>query len=112
MFGQADRVAQGIADGAMNYLRARDPLDGAALLPPEFPVLRAIPSGTVLRATPRDDARVLATIDPEQRIIPFRLHDGWYEVVVRGKWRMIGWVRADQVEATSEQLNLPTPTNP
>ena len=76
MFGQADRVAQGIVDGAMNYLRARDPLDGAALLPPEFPVLRAIPSGTVLRATPRDDARVLATIDPEQRITPFRLSDG------------------------------------
>lgn len=112
MFRQADRVAQGIADGVMNYLRARDPLDGAALLPPEFPVLRAIPSGALLRAAPRDDARVLAEVDPEQRIIPFRLRDGWYEVVVRGEWRIVGWIRADQVEATNEQPSLPTPTNP
>nr|MCU0495061.1 N-acetylmuramoyl-L-alanine amidase [Chloroflexaceae bacterium] len=64
MFGQPDLVAQAIANGIMAYLQQRNPNDGAALLPPEFPVLRAKPEGAILRAAPNDNARVLATITP------------------------------------------------
>nr|MCU0495594.1 SH3 domain-containing protein [Chloroflexaceae bacterium] len=95
----------------MAYLQQRNPNDGAALLPPEFPVLRAKPEGAILRAAPNDNARVLATITPEQRIFPFTKENGWYEVVVRGEWRTIGWVREDQVEETNEPVVVPTPAN-
>ncbi len=112
LFGQPDRVARGIAEGIVNYLRGRDPNDGAALLPPEFPMLRALPTGAVLRAAPRDNARVLMNLTPDQRLAAFSKENGWYEVFVRGEWRTLGWVREDQVEATNEPLVIPTATNP
>lgn len=111
LFGQPDRVARGIADGVMAYLNARDPSDGAALLPPEFPQFRSLP-GAVLRTAPRDDAGVLLQISPDSRVIVFSQRDDWYEAVVRGEWRAVGWIRNDQVTASDDPLTLPTATNP
>jgi len=113
LFDQPERVARAIADGVLAYLRQRDPNDGAALLPPDYPVLRALPSGAVLRAAPRDDARVLLRADQAMRIVPFDKLDGYYQAFVRsGETRVVGWVREDQVVATDEQPVFPTPTNP
>jgi hypothetical protein len=113
LFGQPDRVARGIADGVMAYLRARDPNNGAALLPPEFSTLRIGPDGGTLRAAPREDARVLATLDAESRLFPYDKVEGWYQVFVRGESRLQGWVREDQVVVTNEQPAFPTAsTNP
>lgn len=112
LLGEPDRIARGVAAGVMQYLRARDPNDGAALLPPEFPLLRVRSSGATLRAAPGDRARALATLTSEQRLMPFTKEEGWYEVIVRGGSRLVGWVREDQVEETNEPLVMPTPTNP
>jgi hypothetical protein len=109
LFGQPDLVAKGIADGVMAYLRARDPNNGAALLPPEFSTLRVGPNGGTLRAAPRDDARVLATLDPEARLFPYDKAEGWYQVFVRGSSaRLQGWIHESQVEVTNEQPVFPT----
>ncbi len=113
LFGQPDRVARGIADGIMAYLNTRDPNNGAALLPPEFSTLRTAPGGAALRAAPRDDARLLATLEGDASLFPYDKVEGWYQVFVRGQSRMQGWVREDQVIVTNEQPTFPTAsTNP
>jgi N-acetylmuramoyl-L-alanine amidase len=113
MFGQPDRVARGIADGILAYLRSRDPNNGAALVPPDFPVHRTGPDGAIVRAAPRDDARILARAPADTRITPFDRSNGYFQAFVRvGESRVIGWVREDQLIATNEQPTFPTPTNP
>lgn len=108
LFGQPDRVARGIADGIILYLNQRDPNNGAALLPPEYPALRTGPNGATLRTQPRDDARVVANLPADARLFPIDKRDGWYQVFVRGQSRLQGWVREDQVVATDEQPAFPT----
>ncbi len=107
---QQDRIAAGIAAGIIRYLNERDPLDGAALLPPEFKSQRVInPDGVDARATPNDDARVIGHLNAERRLNPLQERDGWYQVIVRvGEQRLLGWVRKDQLIETND----PTPTPP
>ncbi len=116
ILGAPELSARGIANGVLAYLAQRDRNDGAALLPPEFPRMQALPGGARLHSAPDDNARVLVQITPEDRVIVFRSQDGWYEAVVRGKWRHVGWVRIDQLEAVEEDSEetspLPTATNP
>jgi N-acetylmuramoyl-L-alanine amidase len=112
LFGQPDRVARGIAEGVLAYLAAYDPADEAARMPPDLPLMRP-DVGAVVRAAPRDDARIVARVDdPDARFVPFSRRGDWYEGVVRGQWGAVGWVRADQLTATGEPLTFPTPTNP
>jgi hypothetical protein len=113
LFNQQGRVAQGIADGILAYLAQRDPNDGAALLAPEFPPMRAKPEGATLRSAPSDSARRLLTITPEMRIFIFAVEEGWFEVMVRnGDQRLLGYVRTDQLEETNQPEVFPTATNP
>lgn len=109
MLNEPDRMAKGVADGILAYLQARDPNDGAALLPPDFKVQRPVRSGVAVRAAPRDDGRVLAEVTPEHQLVPFQQRDGWYQVFVRGsQGRILGWVKVSDVAETLE----PTPTLP
>ncbi len=113
LFGQPDRVARGIADGILAYLAQNDPANGAARVPPDYPLMRAVSEGVAVRAAPREDGRLLARIGPEQRVTPFDKQDGWFQAFVRiDDSRVIGWIRADQLNATNEQPVFPTPTNP
>jgi len=113
MFNDPDRIARAIAEGILDYLARRDPRDGAALLPPNYPVMRALEGGAAIRSAPRDQATLLARVGPDIRITPFDKVDTWYQAFVRiNERRIVGWVRADQVYATDEQPTFPTPTNP
>ncbi len=113
LFNQPDRVARGIAEGVLAYLRERDPNDTAALVPPDYPVMRVVEGGAVVRAAPRDDARIVARLDPDARITPFDKQNGYYQAFVRnGEARTTGWIREDQLAVTNEQPVFPTPTNP
>lgn len=112
MVDQPDRAAVGIANGIVRYLNARDPNDGAALLPPEFRVQRSLsPAGVDVLAAPRDDARVLEHAAGDARLFVFQERDGWYQVVVRGSFRTVGWVRKDQVAATNDPPPTPPPAS-
>jgi hypothetical protein len=111
MYGRSDVVAAAIANGIMNYLTTRDPNDGAALLPPEFPMYRAATDNTPIRSAPRDSAGVLLRIKQDQRVFAFQRRNGWLEVVVRGEWRTIGWVREDQLTPTNELPPTPPPAS-
>ncbi|MEI6181171.1 MAG: N-acetylmuramoyl-L-alanine amidase [Chloroflexales bacterium] len=112
IINQPDRVARGIADGILAYLQQRNPADGGALLPPEYPVLRIAAQGATLRAAPRDNARVLAQLSADTRLMPFDLQDGYYQVFVHtSKSRTVGWVREDEVSVTDEQPDFPTPVS-
>jgi N-acetylmuramoyl-L-alanine amidase len=105
LIGQPDVVAAGIANGIIRYLNERDPADGAALLPPEFAAQRpADPAGVDLRAAPRDDARVLLHIPAEGLLLPIQEREDWYQAIVAGDWKMIGWVRKQMVGATDDPL--------
>lgn len=105
---QADNVAVGIANGIIRYLNQRDPLDGAALIPPDFKIQRPLdPAGIDILAAPRDGARTVAHIAPDSRIFVIQERDGWYQGVARGS-RDIGWFRTEQVTDTNDPL--PTPS--
>ena len=110
IIGRADNVAIGIANGIIRYLNERDPRDGAALLPPSFKTQRPIDAGGVdVRAAPRDDAKVLKHVGADGRIFIFQERDGWYQGVVRGDFRVVGWVRRDQVASTDDPPPTPPP---
>jgi N-acetylmuramoyl-L-alanine amidase len=112
LFNQPDRVASGIARGVLAYLAQRDPKDGAALLPPDLPNLRVGEAGATMRASPSDDARQITQLDVGQRIFALEQRDGWYLIFSRDFPSAPGWVRADQLETTTEPFPFPTVTNP
>lgn len=108
MTGQPDRVAGGIARGITRYLAERDPNDLAALQPPNFSMQRVVaPEGADIHAAPKTDAPVLLHVAPGQSLMPFSSSNGWYQVVVRGGSRVVGWVDQDAVSTAPE----PPPTN-
>jgi hypothetical protein len=110
LFNQQNNVARGIAEGVLAYLAQRDPNDGAALLPPEFPPMRAKP-GTLVYAAPDAAARVVAEIGPDDRVFAFGRENGWYEGFVRGtRGRVIGFIREEMLEPVEEPQPEPTPS--
>lgn len=111
LFNRADRVAAGIANGIIGYLNARDPLDGAALLPPDFPIYRVATDQVAVRSAPSEKAKILVRIDRERRLMPFQERDGWLEVLIRDEWRTIGWVRKSDLIPTNDALPPPPPSS-
>jgi hypothetical protein len=112
LFGRPDAVARGIAEGVIAYFATYDPTDAATRTPPDLPLMRPL-AGALVRAAPRDDARLLLRIEESDlRFVPFTRRGDWYEGVVRGQWGAVGWVHADQLVVTNEPLTFPTPTNP
>ncbi len=112
LLDQPSRVASGIAHGILAYLAQRNPNDGAALLPPDLPNLRVGDAGAVMRVAPSDDARQITRLTTGQRIFALDRRDGWYQVFSHDLPNAPGWVRADQLEATTEAFSFPTTTNP
>jgi N-acetylmuramoyl-L-alanine amidase len=91
---QPDAIAIGIANGIVRYLNERDPNDQAALLPPDIGVWHGeAATGLDVRATPREDARILLHIEAERPVIAFEERAGWFRVIVAGAWDVVGWVR-------------------
>ena len=108
--GRANVVAAGVANGILRYLAERDPADGAALLAPEFGSYRAAGPAVAVRASPSERARVLLQADEQTRFFIFRERDGWFETMVRGERRVVGWVRVADLVATGEPPAPPPPS--
>ncbi|WP_299644831.1 N-acetylmuramoyl-L-alanine amidase [uncultured Chloroflexus sp.] len=106
-------AARGIAEGILQYLNQRDPNDGAALLPPEWPILYTS-AETMVRAGPADTAKLVARVPADSRIFVFNQAGEWYEAMVRaGNARYVGWVRVDQTRpATANDNPAPPPAEP
>jgi N-acetylmuramoyl-L-alanine amidase len=110
LIDQPDNIAIGIANGIIRYLSEHDPNDGASLIPPDFKTQRPVdPAGLDVRAAPNDKAKLLKHIGADGRIFIFQERDGWYQGVIRGDFRMVGWVRKDQVIATDDPPPTPPP---
>jgi hypothetical protein len=96
-----DLLAQGIAEGVLAYLAARDPLDRSAIEPRFIPTLRPASDGTMLYEQPDENALVEVTLDTSARLFPYTRINGWYLVQTRGDWE-VGWVREEDVYATDD----------
>ncbi len=107
---QQDNLAVGVANGIIRYLNERDPNDRAALIPPDFPPQRAAdPAGVGIRAAPRDDARVILEVPQERLLVPLQEQGEWFQVVARGEWGKIGWVRKSDLRPSSDPTPVPPP---
>jgi hypothetical protein len=112
LVGSPDIPAQGVAQGILRYLSERDPLDGAALIPPDFSSQKpASAEGVDVHAAPSESSLVLAHVDEDASFFPFQERDGWYEVLVRGESRVIGWVRKDLVQVDTSPFVFPPTTS-
>lgn len=104
-----DLAAQGIAEGILKYLNQRDPNDGAALLPPEWPILYTSVEA-VARAAPSAQARIIVQAPPDSRVFVFNQEGDWYEAMVRvGDTRYVGWLRVDQTRPATPADNPSAP---
>ncbi|MGQ9877261.1 MAG: N-acetylmuramoyl-L-alanine amidase [Chloroflexus sp.] len=104
-----DLAAQGIAEGILKYLDQRDPNDGAALLPPEWPILYTSVEA-VVRAAPSAQARIIVQAPPDSRVFVFNQEGDWYEAMVRvGDTRYVGWLRVDQTRPATPADNPSAP---
>lgn len=104
-----DLAAQGIAEGILKYLNQRDPNDGAALLPPEWPILYTSVEA-VVRAVPSAQARIIVQAPPDSRVFVFNQEGDWYEAMVRvGDTRYVGWLRVDQTRPATPADNPSAP---
>lgn len=106
-------AARGIAEGILQYLKQRDPNDGAALLPPEWPILYTSTNVRV-RAAPSETARMIVEAPADSRVFVFNRDGDWYEAMVRvGDSRYVGWIRADQTRpADTNDTPSSPPTDP
>ncbi|NJN18107.1 MAG: N-acetylmuramoyl-L-alanine amidase, partial [Oscillochloris sp.] len=107
LFNQPDLIAAGIAEGVLNYLAARDPADAAATEPRGRPMQRPLGADIPLLADAAANARVLRTLDPNDRLVPMAESQGWLLVFTHGGDWDLGWVRVDQVEPTDDPLVPP-----
>ena len=108
LYKRPEVVAKGIADGVLAYLQARNPNDTAARQPVELPMLKPKATNTPLYQYGNLNSPVARRLSAEQRLVPLATREGWYLVLTRGPWD-IGWVRADDVDATDEPQTPPTP---
>lgn len=104
-----DLAARGIAEGILKYLNQRDPNDGAALLPPEWPILYTSVEAAV-RVAPSAQARIFVQAPPDSRVFVFNQEGDWYEAMVRvGDTRYVGWLRVDQTRPATPADNPSAP---
>ncbi|NOK57878.1 MAG: N-acetylmuramoyl-L-alanine amidase [Chloroflexi bacterium AL-W] len=111
MLNEPDRIASGITQGILRYLRERDPHDREALIPPEFKTQRSRSAeGVTIRSRPDENASSTIFAPADARIRPFEERDGWYQVFVRvGEQRAIGWVQKELVVETNDPTPTPLP---
>lgn len=108
MLNQSDVIAQSIANGLLRYLEVRDPNDLEALRVIEYAIQRPKTADVTVHSAPDVESRVLHTLEEDQRFMPFRQRDGWYEGFVRGSSNIVGWVQVSAMQGTSDQLPPPT----
>ena len=95
----------------LRYLNERDPYNHEARIPPEHPIQRPLNDQVPVYSAPNPQAAIIGYMELSDRLVPFDLEQGWFEGVVRNKWRTVGWVRASELQATDEPLPRPESIN-
>ncbi|HEU5012821.1 MAG TPA: N-acetylmuramoyl-L-alanine amidase [Roseiflexaceae bacterium] len=99
LYKRPEVVAQGIAEGVLAYLHARDPNDTAARQPVNLPMLKPKAANTPLYQYGNLNSPVARRLAAGQLLVPLATREGWYLVLTRGPWD-IGWVRTVDVDIT------------
>lgn len=105
---QPKLLAQGIAEGILDYLGNQRQAGAMDNEPVFIPSLRPRAHATPLFEQPAAEASVEVTLDPTTRLFPYAQIEGWYMVQTQGDWEL-GWVRAEDVTASDDPQRPRTP---
>lgn len=109
IFERSDLIADGIAQGLLDYLAAFYPLSDEARQPIGRDLLRPAAEAVPLFARASEDSATLLTLGPADRLAPMAEEDGWVLAFTHGGEWELGWVRAGDLVATGEELAPPHP---
>jgi N-acetylmuramoyl-L-alanine amidase len=90
-------VAWGIASGVLRFLGTHTALDWKKLVPRYYPFQRVGETSAQVYAFPNEHAPLREVLEPGTLVSPVHRVGEWVEIVVRGNYRVFGWVREDQL---------------
>jgi hypothetical protein len=109
IFDRPEVIAEGIAQGVLEYLDAYYPLSAEERAPVGRGLLRPAAADVPLRERPSEGSDAQRLIGADERLAPMLEEDGWLLVfAVGGEWDL-GWVKATEVAETGEGLAPPHP---
>jgi len=100
LFDQPDRIADGIADGILQYLAGASSAPADYTLAPPRNWLRTA-GEVLLRRAPDAAAAPRRTLSDGEEMVVLTETEGWYLVHVRSDWE-IGWLRKSEVVDTGQ----------
>lgn len=106
---QPELLAEGLARGVLDYLAIYYPLDEAERAPLGRGMLRPTRDGVTLYERASDASAPLLEVGQNTRLVPLGERKGWVLVFTHGGDWDLGWVRAEEVVKTGEELAPPHP---
>jgi len=97
---EPQKAALGITMGILAYLAERPALDLAALVPHAYPPLVVARDGAAVLSFPADGERVAARLPAGTMVRPSDEENGWVELTVQGNYRISGWMKMSDLQAT------------
>jgi N-acetylmuramoyl-L-alanine amidase len=88
-----ERAARGITQGIIAYLGALSQLPDSALVPTVYPPMEVAADNAPLRWYPDDSEKTKTRLPVGTPVRVFNRENGWTELVIRGNFRMFGWVK-------------------
>lgn len=110
IFERPELLAEGLAQGILDYLDAYHPLSAGARAPQgRSTLLRPARDMVALYERASAASVVLVEVGRDERLVPLAEREGWMLAFTRGGEWELGWVRASDVVATGEELTPPHP---
>lgn len=109
IFGRPELLAEGVAQGVLDYLAASYPLSDEARAPIGRGMLRPARAGVPMFERAGEQSPVLLSLGPDDRLAPMAEVEGWALAFTHGGEWDLGWVRLADVVETGEGLAPPHP---
>jgi N-acetylmuramoyl-L-alanine amidase len=109
ILNQSEVIAEGIAQGMLDYLAAYYPLDEAERAPVGRGMLRPTRAGVTIYERASVASPALLDVGPDTRLVPMAERAGWTLVFTHGGDWDLGWVRQEDLVETGEGLAPPHP---
>jgi hypothetical protein len=81
----------------LRFLGTHTALDWKKLVPRYYPFQRVGETSAQVYAFPNEHAPLREVLEPGTLVSPVHRVGEWVEIVVRGNYRVFGWVREDQL---------------